>query len=102
VLFIATQREIMSLTELIKVENVNKYLFPKLKKNEISMFLCCKNVNILLAAKYCTLTWCNSFMQTYISMLTIQNVFCVYTSFRENVLGWFPPVLFIATHGEQM
>ena len=64
VLFIATQREIMSLTELIKVENVNKYIFPKLKKNEISMFLCCKNVNILLAAKYCTLTWCNSFMQT--------------------------------------
>jgi hypothetical protein len=40
VLFIATQREIMSLTELIKVENVNKYIFPKLKKNEISMFLC--------------------------------------------------------------
>jgi hypothetical protein len=46
----------MSLTELIKVENVNKYLFPKLNKNEISMILCCKNVNILLAAKYCTLT----------------------------------------------
>ena len=30
VLFI--QREIMFLTELIKVENVNKYLFPKLEK----------------------------------------------------------------------
>jgi hypothetical protein len=102
VLFIATQREIMSLTELIKVENVNKYLFPKLNKNEISMFLYCKNVNISLAAKYCTLTWCNIFMQTYISMLTIQNVFCVYTSFSEYVLGWFSPVLFIATHGEQM
>ena len=80
----------------------NKYLFPKLNKNEISMFLYCKNVNISLAAKYCTLTWCNIFMQTYISMLTIQNVFCVYTSFSEYVLGWFSPVLFIATHGEQM
>jgi hypothetical protein len=66
------------------LENVNKYIFPKLKKNEISMFLCCKNVNILLAAKYCTLTWCNSFMQTYISMVTIQNVFCVYTSFTHD------------------
>ena len=66
------------------------------------MFLCCKNVNILLAAKYCTLTWCNSFMQTYISMLTIQSVFCVYPSFSEYVLGWFSPVLFIVTHGEQM
>ena len=99
VLFIATHREIMSLTELIKVENVNKYPFPKLKKNEISMFLCCKNVNILLAAKYCTLTWCNSFMQTYI---IIQSVFCVYISFSEYVLGWFFPVLFIATYGEQM
>jgi hypothetical protein len=30
------------------------------------------------------------------------NVFCVYTSFSEYVLGWFSPVLFIATHGEQM
>jgi hypothetical protein len=39
----------MSLTELIKVENVNKHLFPKLNKNEISMFLYCKNVNISLA-----------------------------------------------------
>ena len=37
-----------------------------------------------------------------ISMLTIQSVFCVYTSFSEYVLGWFSPVLFIATHGEQM
>jgi hypothetical protein len=35
---LTTQREIMSLTELIKVENVNKHLFPKLNKNEISMF----------------------------------------------------------------
>jgi hypothetical protein len=52
VLFIATQREIISLTELIKVENVNKYLSPKLNKNETSMFLYCKNVNISLAAKY--------------------------------------------------
>jgi hypothetical protein len=42
---ITTQREIMSLTELIKVENVNKHLFPKLNKNDISMFLYCKNVN---------------------------------------------------------
>jgi hypothetical protein len=66
------------------------------------MLLCCKNVNILLATKYCTLTWCNSFMQAYISMLTIQSVFCVYTSFSEYVLGWFFSVLFIATHGEQM
>jgi hypothetical protein len=92
VLFITTQREIMSLTELIKVENVNKHLFPKLNKNEISMFLYCTNVNISLAAKYCTSTWCNSFMQTYISMLTIQNVFCVYTSFIVNMYSvGFPP-----------
>jgi hypothetical protein len=35
-------------------------------------------------------------------MLTIQSVFCVYTSFSEYVLGWFSPVLFIATYGEQM
>jgi hypothetical protein len=66
------------------------------------MLLYCKNVNILLATKYCTLTWCNSFMQAYVSMLTIQSVFCVYTSFSEYVLGWFFSVLFIATHGEQM
>ena len=37
-----------------------------------------------------------------ISMLTIQSVFCVYTSFSKYVLGWFSPVLFIVTHGEQM
>jgi hypothetical protein len=64
VLFIATQREIISLTELIKVENVNKYLFPKLNKNEISMFLYCKNVNISLAAQYvdcaCRIRWTSS------------------------------------------
>jgi hypothetical protein len=70
----------MSLTELIKVENVNKYIFPKLKKNEISMFLCCKNVNILLAAKYCTLTWCNSFMQTYISMVCSASLHRIHVS----------------------
>ena len=91
VLFIATQREIMSLTELIKVENVNKYLFPKLNKNEISMFLYCKNVNISLAEKYCTLTWCNIFMQTYISMLTIQNVFCVSLHLVNMYSVGFPP-----------
>ena len=45
VLFIATQREIMSLTELIKLENVNKYLFPKLKKMK---YQCCYAAKMLI------------------------------------------------------
>jgi hypothetical protein len=43
VLFI--QREIMFLTELIKVENVNKYLFPKLKKMK---YQCCYAAKMLI------------------------------------------------------
>ena len=57
VLFIATHNEIV-------IENGYQYLFPKMKKNEILMYLCYKNVDIFLAAKYCKLKWCNSFMQT--------------------------------------
>ena len=35
-------------------------------------------------------------------MITIQIVYCVYISISEHVLGWFSPVLFIATHREKI
>ena len=35
VLFIATHRELMSITELIKDENVDKYIFTKMKKKSM-------------------------------------------------------------------
>ena len=38
----------------------------------------------------------------YTRMITIQIVYCVYISISEHVLGWFSPVLFIATHGEKI
>jgi len=91
VLFIATHREIV-------IEYVYQYyLFPKMKKkNEILMYLCHKNADIFLAAKYCILKWWNSVHPT------IQIVYCVYISLSERVLGWFSPMLFIATQGEKI
>ena len=38
----------------------------------------------------------------YTRMITIQIVYCVYISISEHVLGWFSPVLFIATHREKI
>lgn len=103
VLFIGTHREIMSSIDLNKVKHVvYKYIFPNMEKNEILMYICCENADIIFPVNYSILKWCNSFMQAYASMVTIQIVYCVYISLSKYALHWFFPMLFIATHGAIM